>query len=64
MILGIKAISFHRFGAKDVKIVYAIDHQIIIIASCLKLSHSTIGSSFSICTGILYCIFNYDNKYI
>jgi hypothetical protein len=45
---GINAISFHRFLASDVKRLYEIDHQIIIIANCLRLNHSTIGSSFSI----------------
>jgi hypothetical protein len=45
---GIAAISAHILGARDVNIEYDIPHQIIIIASCLKLNHNTIGSSFSI----------------
>ncbi|MFC1798017.1 hypothetical protein ACFLY2_02555 [Patescibacteria group bacterium] len=45
---GIAAISGQTFIAKDVNNEYAIHHQIIIIANCLKLNHNTIGSSFSI----------------
>jgi hypothetical protein len=53
---GISAISVHILSTNEVKRLYAIAHQIINIANCLKLNHNTIGSSFSICTGILYCI--------
>jgi hypothetical protein len=52
---GIAAISVHN-GTRDLKIEYHIQNQIITIVNCLKLNHNNIGSSFSICTGILYCI--------
>jgi hypothetical protein len=53
---GIAAISAQTKGANDLKIEYQIPPPIITIVSCLKLNHKKIGSSFSICTGILYCI--------
>jgi hypothetical protein len=54
---GIAAISTPTVGAKDLKILYPIHHHIMSIVSCLKLIPKNIGSSFSICTGILYCMF-------
>ena len=41
---------------KDVKVTYQIQRPHPQIASCLKLRPKTIGSSFSIWIGILYCI--------
>jgi hypothetical protein len=54
---GIAAISTQITGERDVNIEYPIQHQTMSIVSCLKLRPRNIGSSFSICTGILYCIF-------
>jgi hypothetical protein len=55
-IQGKLAISGHTFGANHLKIIYPIAQPIIKIISCFRLNHKNIGSSFSICTGILYCI--------
>ena len=43
-------------GSANLKIEYARPHHIMMIVSCLRESHATIVSSFSICNGILYCI--------
>ena len=53
---GAAATSAHTTGANDLKIEYQIHPPIITIVSCLRLSERNMGSSFSICTGILYCI--------
>jgi hypothetical protein len=42
----------------------AIQPQIIITANCFSQSPKSIGSSFSICTGILYCINFYFYIYL
>jgi hypothetical protein len=55
-IAGSAAISVGTLAANPVNIEYAIAQPIIRIANCLRLNPNTIGSSFSICTGILYCI--------
>jgi hypothetical protein len=52
---GIAAISFH-IHLRLSKTEKAIQPQIIITANCFNQSPKSIGSSFSICTGILYCI--------
>jgi hypothetical protein len=56
---GNAAICHHTEGANHSQILYHIQHHIITIVSCFRLSHTNIGSSFSICTGILYCIYKY-----
>ena len=55
--LGIRAISMPAFGSRVLKRIYAKENPTIMIKSCLILKPRNIGSSFSICTGILYCIF-------
>jgi hypothetical protein len=47
-IAGIAAISAQVLGSRDLKSPYAIQKPHIIIHSCFKLSHKSIGSSFSI----------------
>jgi hypothetical protein len=53
---GAAAISVQSEGSSHLNKEYAIPDPTIMIASCLKLRGQIIGSSFSICTGILYCI--------
>jgi hypothetical protein len=52
---GKAATSGQVILAKPVKTTYASHHHPINIDNCLKDKPRTIGSSFSICTGILYC---------
>jgi len=61
--LGMRAISAQSVCSRELKRVYAIPNPPIQIASCLMLSPSIIGSSFSICTGILYCTIPFISEY-
>jgi hypothetical protein len=53
--LGIRATPPQSCGSIDLKIAYPIPPNIIMSTSCRMLKLRKILSSFSICTGILYC---------
>lgn len=56
IIAGINAISAPTLGQSELKIIYPIPQPIIMMVRSLRLNQRSIGSSFSIWTGILYCI--------